>query len=104
MNKSELTELVAQETGLPKKQVRATLDAAFEEIAKGLAAGQTVTLRALGTLKVETRDASTRPRRKRSRARQSRVRFRAATRLERATGSLPGDAQVGYSGDPDTEF
>ncbi|MCL5037765.1 MAG: HU family DNA-binding protein [Chloroflexi bacterium] len=55
MNKSELIKLVAQRTGLLKKQTTMAIDAALDIIAEKMAAGEKVMLVPFGTFEVKTR-------------------------------------------------
>jgi DNA-binding protein HU-beta len=57
MNKEELVERVAEQTGATKKHVAAILNAALDLIAAELRRGQRVTLVGFGTFTVRTRRA-----------------------------------------------
>jgi DNA-binding protein HU-beta len=109
VNKAELVDLVARRTGVSKRQVRATLDAAFDEIAEGLARGARVTLGDLGTLEAVRRgprQAINPQTRERIQVPEgARVRFRPAPRLKRAArATLSGDPDAELSGDPEEEY
>jgi nucleoid DNA-binding protein len=57
MNKEQLVERVAQQTGLSKKDANAALDAALDAIATALRRGEKVTLVGFGTFQVRERKA-----------------------------------------------
>jgi len=57
MNKAELVEEVASQTGLTKKTCRETIDAVTSTITGSLAKGEKVTLVGFGTFKVRKRKA-----------------------------------------------
>lgn len=55
MNKGEFVEAVAKKTGLPKSQVRSTVDACLETIKGSLKAGNPVAFAGFGTFVVAKR-------------------------------------------------
>ncbi len=57
MNKEQLVERVAQQTGLSKKEVNAALDATLGAITAALRRGEKVTLVGFGTFQVRERKA-----------------------------------------------
>jgi len=57
MNKEQLVERVAQQTGLSKKDANAALDAALDAITTALRRGEKVTLVGFGTFQVRERKA-----------------------------------------------
>ena len=57
MNKGELVDAVAKDTGLPKSQAQAAVDAVIDNITKALKKGQKVTLVGFGTFAVSKREA-----------------------------------------------
>ena len=57
MNKAELMEKVASQTGLTKKACRQTIDSVTSAIADSLASGEKVTLVGFGSFKVRERKA-----------------------------------------------
>ncbi len=57
MNKAELVEKVASQTGLTKKTCRETIDVVTSTITESLARGEKVTLVGFGTFKVRKRKA-----------------------------------------------
>lgn len=57
MNKSELIDAIAKNTGLEKKQSEAALKATLDAIASALSAGDKVTLVGFGTFDVKERAA-----------------------------------------------
>jgi len=60
MNKSELVTVVAEKTQLPKKQVKAVVDAVFEAVGEALEKGEEVKiLPDFGVFKVAKRKART---------------------------------------------
>lgn len=59
MNKTQLIEVVTQKTGLKKKDVEATVAAAFDAIEEALVAGEKVQLIGFGSFEVKTRAART---------------------------------------------
>jgi DNA-binding protein HU-beta len=59
MNGSELVGRVSRRTGLSRRAVRQVLDAALDEIASGLTAGERVTLSGFGTFDVREQAART---------------------------------------------
>ena len=59
MNKSELTELVAQRAGVSKAVASRTLDAALATVMEALGSGDTVTLVGFGSFYVGERAART---------------------------------------------
>ncbi len=59
MNKTQLVEVVAQKTGLKKKDAEAMLSAAFDAITESLEAGDKVQISGFGSFDVKTREART---------------------------------------------
>lgn len=59
MNRSELTEIVAEKTGLPKTKADLVVGAVFESIAETLAGGNPVRLVSFGSFEVKERGART---------------------------------------------
>lgn len=59
MNKSELTDKVAEQTGLTKADAGRALDATINSISKALRMGDTVSLIGFGTFSVKHRAART---------------------------------------------
>lgn len=59
MNKTQLIEVVAQKTGLKKKEVEACVTAFVAEAAETLASGEKVQISGLGTLAVKAKVART---------------------------------------------
>ena len=57
MKKSELVALVAEQTGLSKKDTEKTIDAAFEAIGDALAAGDKVQISGFGAFEARQRAA-----------------------------------------------
>lgn len=57
MNKQELVENVANQTGLTKKDAKASVDATFEAISKTLAKGEKVQVIGFGNFEVRERAA-----------------------------------------------
>ena len=55
INKSELIDLIAESTGLPKTGANAALDAMLEAVTNALKQGDTVTLVGFGTFEVRSR-------------------------------------------------
>ena len=58
MNRNELVESVAEDTGLPSKDVAKAVDGVFEAITKALKGGDEVRLVGFGTFTVADRAAS----------------------------------------------
>lgn len=58
MNRNELVESVAEDTGLPRKDAAKAVDGVFDAIAKALKAGDEVRLVGFGTFSVAERAAS----------------------------------------------
>ena len=56
MNKTQLIEVVARETGLKKKEAEASVNAVFAAVSDALADGEKVQLAGFGTFEVKTRD------------------------------------------------
>ncbi|HVZ72674.1 MAG TPA: HU family DNA-binding protein [Polyangia bacterium] len=52
MKKADLVDVVAQQKGLPRPQVEATIDALIEAIADGLSKGDRIDLRGFGAFAV----------------------------------------------------
>src|SRR3954469_11925013 len=52
MKKADLVDLVAQQRGLPRPQVEATVDSLIDAIAEGLAKGERIDLRGFGAFAV----------------------------------------------------
>lgn len=59
MNKGDLVEAVAKQTGLSKSAAQGAVDAVVENISKSLKKGQSVTLVGFGTFSVSKRKART---------------------------------------------
>lgn len=59
MNKSELTEAIAEEAGLTKADAGRALDAMIDSVSKALKKGDTVSLIGFGTFSVKKRAART---------------------------------------------
>lgn len=59
MNKGDLVEAVAKQTGLSKSAAQGALDAVIDNISKSLKKGQSVTLVGFGTFSVSKRKART---------------------------------------------
>ncbi len=59
MNKSELVDKIAQETGLSKTDAERALSVTLDSIVKAVARGDNVTLIGFGTFKASTRAART---------------------------------------------
>lgn len=59
MNKAELVEAVAEETGLSKAEAGRAVDATFEGISQALARGEQVSLVGFGSFQVRERAART---------------------------------------------
>ncbi|MFO7762799.1 MAG: HU family DNA-binding protein [Wenzhouxiangellaceae bacterium] len=59
MNKSELTEAIANEAGLTKADAGRALDAMIDSVSKALKKGDTVSLIGFGTFSVKKRAART---------------------------------------------
>jgi DNA-binding protein HU-beta len=57
MNKTELTNAIAEKAGLPKADAKKALDATFAAIADALKAGEKVSLIGFGTFAVAQREA-----------------------------------------------
>lgn len=57
MNKTELTDAVAESAGLSKKDANSAIDAVFGSISDALANGDTVSLIGFGTFSVSARPA-----------------------------------------------
>ncbi len=57
MNKTQLVEVVAQKTELKKKDAEAAVNAVFEAVAEGLAAGDKIQVLGFGTFEVNERAA-----------------------------------------------
>jgi DNA-binding protein HU-beta len=57
MNKSELVDAIAKDSGLNKTQSAAAIDAVMEAVTKALKKGDTVTLVGFGTFSVKARAA-----------------------------------------------
>ena len=57
MNKAVVIDEVARKTGLPFAQARRIVDAFLEEVARGLANGERVTITGFGTFEVRKRKA-----------------------------------------------
>ena len=57
MNKTQLVEVVAQKTELKKKDAEAAVNAVFEAVAEGLAAGDKIQVLGFGTFEVHERAA-----------------------------------------------
>ena len=57
MNKAELTEKIAEDTGLTKTQANATIDSFVDAVTKSLKKGDKVTLVGFGTFSVTKRAA-----------------------------------------------
>ena len=57
INKTDLARAVAEETGLSNGQAKSAIDTAFEQIAKGLAGGDEVSLPGFGKFAVSERSA-----------------------------------------------
>jgi DNA-binding protein HU-beta len=52
MKKADLVDLVAQQRGLPRPQVEATVDSLIDAVAEGLAKGERIDLRGFGAFAV----------------------------------------------------
>jgi len=52
MKKADLVDLVAQQRGLPRPQVEATIDSLIDAVAEGLAKGERIDLRGFGAFAV----------------------------------------------------
>jgi DNA-binding protein HU-beta len=52
MKKADLVDLVAQQRGLPRPQVEATVDSLIDAVADGLAKGERIDLRGFGAFAV----------------------------------------------------
>jgi len=59
MKKADLVDLVAQQRGLPRQQVEATVDTLIEVIAEGLAKNERIDLRGFGAFAVRASKART---------------------------------------------
>ncbi|MBD9208093.1 MAG: HU family DNA-binding protein [Eubacteriales bacterium] len=59
MNKSQLVDVVAKNTGLKKKDAEAAVSAFAAAVAEALAAGEKVQVAGLGTFEVKTKAART---------------------------------------------
>jgi len=57
MTKAELVELIAQETGVSKKDTGVVVNLIMENIGKALVAGDKVEVRGFGSFKVKSRNA-----------------------------------------------
>jgi DNA-binding protein HU-beta len=57
INKTDLARAVAEETGLSNGQAKSAIDAAFDQIANGLAGGDEVSLPGFGKFAVSERSA-----------------------------------------------
>ncbi len=57
MTKAELVELIAQETGVSKKDTGVVVNLIMENIGKALMAGDKVEVRGFGSFKVKSRNA-----------------------------------------------
>ena len=52
MKKADLVDLIAQQRGLPRPQVEATIDSFIDAVAEGLAKGERIDLRGFGAFAV----------------------------------------------------
>ncbi|MCS6937105.1 MAG: HU family DNA-binding protein [Candidatus Bipolaricaulota bacterium] len=60
MNKTELAELVAKQTGLSKKAAKEAVDATFNTISKSICDGEAVRITGFGTFEARPRKSSMR--------------------------------------------
>ena len=65
MNKSQLVDVVAKNTGLKKKDAEAAVSAFVDAVAEALVAGEKVQISGLGTFEVKTQEVITIPASKR---------------------------------------
>ena len=65
MNKSQLVDVVAKNTGLKKKDAEAAVSAFVDAVAEALVAGEKVQISGLGTFEVKTKASRTIPASKR---------------------------------------